>query len=115
MKPSAAQVPTSSVHAFRTFRTMSRRPPTVPVCPLVAVFLFEPSRRPVVVRRVAAARAMEGRDVLQGNEDVAVQLDVSDVLHVAVGRQDALLVLATEEGNLHLLALVLVRVVLHLG
>jgi hypothetical protein len=43
---------------------------------------------------------------------VSVELDVGDVLHVAVGREDALLVLAAEERQLDLLALVLVRVVL---
>jgi hypothetical protein len=51
-------------------------------------------------------------DVLQRDQDVAVQLDVRDVLDVAVRRQDAVLVLAPEQGDLDLLALVLVRVVL---
>ena len=55
---------------------------------------------------------MERGDVLQRHEDVAVQLDVSDVLDVAVGGEDTLLVLASEEGDLDLLALVFVRVVL---
>ena len=44
-----------------------------------------------------------------------VQLDVGDVLHVAVGGQDAFLVLPSEERHVDLLALVLVRVVLHEG
>ena len=44
---------------------------------------------------------------------MAVQLDVRDVLEVAVGGQDAVLVLAAEQGDLDLLALVLVGVVLH--
>src|SRR3954471_7247562 len=77
------------------------------------LFLAQPAWGPVGVRGVAAARAMERGDVLEGDQDVAVQLDVRDVLQVAVGREDAVLVLAAEEGDLHLLALVLVRVVLH--
>ena len=56
---------------------------------------------------------MQGGDVLERDENVAVQLDVRDVLDVAVGREDALLVLAAEECDLDLLTLVLVRVVLH--
>ena len=43
---------------------------------------------------------------------MAVQLDVGDVLDVAVRGEDAVLVLAAEERDLDLLALVLVRVVL---
>jgi len=38
---------------------------------------------------------------------VPVQLDVGDVFDVAIGRQDAFLVLAAEKGDLNLLALVL--------
>ena len=55
---------------------------------------------------------MERGDVLQRHEDVPVQLDVGDVLDVAVGGEDTLLVLASEEGDLDLLALVFVGVVL---
>jgi hypothetical protein len=55
---------------------------------------------------------VEGGDVLERDEDVPVQLDVRDVLEVAVRGQDAVLVLAAEEGDLDLLALVLVRVIL---
>ena len=40
----------------------------------------EPARRPVGLRRVAAARAVERGDVLQRDEDVPVQLDVRDVV-----------------------------------
>jgi hypothetical protein len=87
------------------------RPPTTGG--LAAVFLLEPAWRPVVVRRVAAARTVERGDVLQRDEDVPVQLDVRDVLHVAIGRQDTFLVFAAEERDLDLLPLVLVRVVLH--
>ena len=42
-----------------------------------------------------------------------VELDVRDVLERAVCGEDTLLVLAAEEGDLDLLALILVRVVLH--
>jgi hypothetical protein len=55
---------------------------------------------------------VQGGDVLQGHEDVPVQLDVGDVFDVAVRRQNSLLVLAPEEGDFDLFALVLVRVVL---
>src|SRR5712691_11998204 len=78
-----------------------------------ALVLGEAARRPVRIGRVTAARAVEGGDVLQRDEDVAVQLDVGDVLDVAVRRQDALLVLAAEERDLDLLPLVFARVVLH--
>ena len=47
------------------------------------------------------------------DEDVAVELDVGDVLERAVGGEHAFLVLAAEQGDLDLLTLVLVRVVLH--
>src|SRR5438128_2033627 len=90
---------------------MRSRPPKTGA--LVAVFLLEPAWRPVVFRRVATARTMERGDVLQRDENVSVQLDVGDVLHVAIRGQDTLLVLAPEEGDLDLLALVFVRVVLH--
>src|SRR4029077_14945243 len=80
---------------------------------LLPVFLLEAARRPVVVPRVAATRAVQGSDVLQRDQDVPVQLDVGDVLHVAVRRQDPLLVFAAEEGDVHLLPFVLVGVVLH--
>src|SRR5256714_2922996 len=111
MSANTAQAPTSSAQAFRTFRMTTSRPDTGRT--LLAVFLLEPARRPIVVRRVAAARTVEGCDVLQGDEDMPVQLDVGDVLDVAVGGQDTLLVFPSEEGDLDLLALVLVRVVLH--
>ena len=80
------------------------------------VVLEQAARRPVfVLRRVAAARAVERRDVLERDEDVAVQLDVGDLVDVAVCGEDALLVIAAEERDLDLLALVLARVVLHRG
>jgi hypothetical protein len=55
---------------------------------------------------------MERRDVLQGDEDVTVELDVRDILERAVRGQNALMVLPSEQRDLDLLALVLVRVVL---
>src|SRR6266496_1254999 len=62
---------------------------------------------------VATARAVQRGDVLERHEDVPVQLDMGDVLDVAVRGQHALLVLPAEERDLDLLALVLVGVVLH--
>jgi hypothetical protein len=44
---------------------------------------------------------------------VPVQLDVGDLVDVAVRGQDAFLVLAAEKRDFDLLALVLARVVLH--
>src|SRR3954471_10971651 len=79
------------------------------------VVVEQPARRPVLVRLcVTPARAVEGGDVLERDENVPVQLDVGDLVDVAVGGEDALLVLAAEEGYLDLFALVLGRVVLHL-
>ncbi len=56
---------------------------------------------------------MERGDVLERNQDVPVQLDVCDILEVTVRSEHAVLILAAEERDLDLLALVLVRVVLH--
>src|SRR5918992_5588420 len=78
-----------------------------------ALVLGEAARRPVGLGRVAPARAVERGDVLERDQDVPVELDVRDVLDRAVRRENALLVLAAEQGDLDLLALVLVRVVLH--
>src|SRR4051794_11809332 len=75
-----------------------------------ALVLDEPARRPVRLGRVATARAMERRDVLQRDEDVAVELDVRHLVDSAVRREDTVLVIAAEERDLHLLALVLARV-----
>jgi hypothetical protein len=55
---------------------------------------------------------VEGGDVLDRDQDVPVQLDMDDVLDVAVRGEHALLVLPAEQGDLDLLALVLARVVL---
>ena len=81
---------------------------------LVALVLGEAARRPVGLGGVAAARAVQGRDVLQRDEDVPVQLDVGDLVDRAVRGQHAVLVVAAEERDLDLLALVLAGVVLHL-
>ena len=56
---------------------------------------------------------MQAGDVLERHEDVPVELDVGDVLDQAVGGEDAVLLLAPEEGDLDRLALVPGRVVLH--
>ena len=80
------------------------------------VVLEQAARRPVfVLRRVAATRTVERRDVLEWDEDVPVQLDVRHLVDVAVRGEHAFLVLAAEERDLDLLALVLARVVLHAG
>ena len=79
-----------------------------------AVVVQKPPRRPVVVLRgVAAARAVERGDVLERHEDVPVQLDVRNLVDVAVGGEHAFLILAAEESYLDLFALVLAGVVLH--
>src|SRR4051812_2462306 len=79
-----------------------------------AVVVQQAAGRPVLVLgRVAAARAVKGGDVLEGHEDVPVQLDVGDLVDVAVRGEDALLIFAAEEGDLDLLTFVLARVVLH--
>ena len=57
---------------------------------------------------------MQAGDVLQRHQDVAVQLDVGDVLDQAVGGQHAVLVLAPEHRQLDRLALVFRGVVVHL-
>ena len=80
---------------------------------LVSSSSTEPARRPVGLRSIAAAGAVQRGDVLQRHQDVPVQLDVGDVLDRAVRGQHTFLVLAAEERQLDLLALVLVRVVLH--
>src|SRR5581483_1031065 len=79
----------------------------------VRVVFGKATRRPVRLRRIAPARAVKRSDVLQRDQDVPVELDVRDVLDVAVRGQHAVLVLTAEQGDLDLLALVLVRVVLH--
>jgi len=80
---------------------------------LVAVGPRQTSRRPIRLRRVAAAGAVEGGDVLQRDEDVAVELEVRNAFYSAVRRERPVLILAAEELDLDLLALVFVRVVLH--
>ena len=115
MKARTPQIPTSSSHALRMLRAA------------ISAALLRSSGSPPrpsssssprggqssFCGRVAAAGAVERGDVLQRHEDVAVQLDVRDLVDVAIGREHALLVLAAEERDLDLLALVLPRVVLH--
>jgi len=55
---------------------------------------------------------MQRGDVLERNQDVPVQLEVGDVVEEAVGGEHAVLVVAAEERDLDLLALVLAGVVL---
>src|SRR5215203_4172536 len=106
----AAVGTTSTSQDLSRLRAIATRPRIA--LRLVAVFLRESSRRPVRLRRVAAAGAMERSDVLERHEDVPVELDVGDIVDVAVRGEDAVLVLAAEERDLDLLAFVLVRVVL---
>src|SRR5262249_54961186 len=84
------------------------------VVALVRLVLGETLRRPVGLGRVAPARAVEGGDVLQGGQNVPVELDVGDVVHVTVRRQYPILVIAAQQRGPYLLTLVLVGVVLHL-
>src|SRR5581483_11090989 len=88
-------------------------PPSGLVVGVRRVLVLEAARRPVGLGRVAAARAVQRGDVLQRDQDVPVELHVRDVLDVAIRGEHAVLVFAAEERDLDLLALVLVRVVLH--
>jgi hypothetical protein len=56
---------------------------------------------------------VEGSDVLEGDEDVAVQLDVRDAFDAAIRGQRAVLIFAAEELDFDLFPFVFVRVVLH--
>ena len=110
-------MPRSSSQAFAMLRAAISAAPYSPsvLAFAPAVVVQKPARGPVVVLgRVAPAGAVQRGDVLERHEDVAVQLDVGDLVDVAVRGQDALLVLAAEECDLDLLALVLPGVVLHL-
>ena len=44
---------------------------------VVALLVGQAARRPVRLRGVASARAMKRRDVLERNQDVAVELDAA--------------------------------------
>src|SRR5262249_46722490 len=66
----------------------------------VALVLGEAARGPVRLGRVAAARAVQRSDVLERDQDVAVELDVRDLVDGAVGGQDAVVVVAAEHGDL---------------
>jgi hypothetical protein len=80
---------------------------------LFAVGARQPARGPVRLRGVAAARTVEGGDVLERDEDVAVELDVRDPFDPAVRGERSVLVLPAEELHFDLLPFVLVGVVLH--
>src|SRR5262245_22209097 len=94
------------IQALRMLRAAAPRTPgssavvVLVVRSIVAVELLEASWRPVGLRRVASARAMEACDVLQRNEDVPVQLDVRHVLDRAVRGEDAFLIFAAEQREL---------------
>src|SRR5919204_55134 len=108
---SCASTPSSSAGgapAMRPLLPPSAEPPR-PRPPL------EPPRRPVWLGGVASARAVQRRDVLERDQDVAVQLEVGDVFDEAVGGEDAVLVVASEERDLDLFAFVFVGVILHRG
>jgi hypothetical protein len=107
--PTRAQKPRSRNQALKRFLAAGRKPTGLGV----ALVLGEAARRPVGLRGVAAARAMKRGDVLERDEDVPVQLDVRYLVDRAVGGQHTLVVVAAEEGDLDLLALVLARVVVH--
>src|SRR6185312_3002594 len=92
----------------------SRRSSPLALClRLFAVGACQPAGWPVGLRSVTATRAVEGGDVLEGDQDVAVQFDVRNAFDAAVGGQGSVLVLAPEELDLDLFPFVLVRVVLH--
>src|SRR5688572_30355 len=105
----AALKPRSSSHALARFLAAGRKPTGL----RVALVFRQAARRPVWLGRVAPARAVERGDVLERNQDVAVELDVRDLVDGAVGGQDAFVVVAAEHDDLDLLALVFARVVLH--
>src|SRR5512132_1195790 len=107
--PTTAQKPIRRSQALSRFRAVGQKPTELGV----ALVLGEAARGPVRFRRVAAARAVQRGDVLERDQDVAVELDVRDFVDGAVGGQDAIVVVAAEHGHLDLLALVLARVVLH--
>src|SRR5205085_8285919 len=106
--PIASAGTASRSQAFRTLRRTATRGriPLRLVVAIVRVVLGKAVRRPVGLRRVASARAVQRGAVLQRDQDVPVQLDVCDVLDVAVGRPQAVLVLTAAERDPDLLTLV---------
>src|SRR5581483_6548880 len=112
--PASARTSSQALRILRSATSTRIRPSVARLSAVLRALVEQPARRPVVVlRRVAAAGAVQRGDVLEGDEDVAVELDVRDLVDVAVRGEDAFLVLAAEQGDLDLLALVLARVVLH--
>src|SRR3954451_2032972 len=119
-QPTRAKMPASASTSSQDLRMLRAATSMRPASLAVFAALFRPvvleqaARRPILILRcVAAARAMQRRDVLERDEDVPVQLDVRHLVDVAVRGEDAFLVVAAEERDLDLLALVLARVVLH--
>src|SRR5689334_14744385 len=113
-RPGSAAATSRNSHAF-TRLAATARPIAGRSVVVFALVLDEPAWRPVRLRGVAAARAVQRRDVLQWDQDVAVQLDVRHVVDGAVRGEDAILIVTAEERDLHLLALVLAGVVLHVA
>src|SRR5438128_5619061 len=112
MPPRAPHAPTSRSQALTTL-SIAGMPPRTGLAVVVALVLCEAARRPVRLRGVAAARAVERGDVLERDEDVPVQLDVRHLVDRAVGGQDTLVVVTAEERDLVLFTLLLARVVVH--
>src|SRR5690348_5033654 len=70
-QPTAAQAPATIVVRTTSLKKFSATAPRTALRLVVA----QPARRPVVVPRLgAAARAVQGRDVLERHEDVPVEL-----------------------------------------
>src|SRR2546430_14528966 len=110
--PSATVSTATRNHAFARLSAAAPRGGAGPLF-LADVALGEAARRPVRLRGVAPTRAMQGCDVLKRDQDVPVELDVGDVLDRAVRSEHSFLIIPAEQGDVDLLALVLVRVVLH--
>src|SRR5437867_5303890 len=110
--PSATVSTATRNHAFARLSAAAPRGGAGPLF-LADVALGEAARRPVRLRGVAPTRAMQGCDVLKRDQDVPVELDVGDVLDRAVRSEHSFLIIPAEQGDVDLLALVLVRIVLH--
>src|SRR4026209_23724 len=78
--PSRAARKATNSHALSRLSATAPRGAGKGALGLSAVFRGEAAWRPVRLGRVAPARAVEGRDVLEGDQDVPVELDMGDVL-----------------------------------
>src|SRR5579859_3877586 len=107
MSPRVAHSPTSTSQALSTLRTGASVPtarcpawrymPASPDRALALVFglvFGEAAGRPVGLGRVAATGTVQRGDVLEGDQDVAVELDMGDVVDRAVRGEHAFLVVA---------------------